>query len=163
MQLSTQGTQLLQSIEKLALQPYDDQNGKTITTWCKGATIGYGHLIAQKDWSTYQNGIDQAGAEQLFQQDLTPFTKAVSHKVTASIAQHEFDALVILAFNIGVGNFSSSSVLKLVNNPAAHTAYANLEAAWKAWNQSQGHVMTGLNNRRQAEWNIYSQGIYKGW
>lgn len=163
MQLSTQGTQLLQSIEKLALQPYDDQNGKTINTWVKGATIGYGHLIAQKDWSKYQNGIDQAGADQLFRQDLAPFEKAVNNKVTSSITQSEFDALVILTFNIGVGNFNSSSVLKLINDPTAQTSYSSLEAAWKAWNKSQGHVMAGLNNRRQAEWNIYSQGVYKGW
>ena len=163
MQLSTQGTQLLQSIEKLALQPYDDQNGEKISTWVKGATIGYGHLIAKKDWSKYQNGIDQAGADQLFQEDLAPFARAINAKVTATLTQPEFDALVILAFNIGVGNFNSSSVLKMVNDSAAQTSYPTLEAAWKAWNKSQGKVMKGLDNRRQAEWDIYSKGLYQTW
>jgi GH24 family phage-related lysozyme (muramidase) len=163
MNLSSQGIHLLQSIETLALQPYDDQNGKTINAWCKGATIGYGHLIAKNDWSKYQNSINQNDAEQLFQSDLAPFVKTVNNKVTATVSQSEFDALVILTFNIGAGNFNSSSVLKLVNDPTADTSYPTLESAWKAWNKSHGKVMRGLEKRRQAEWDIYSKGLYQTW
>ena len=163
MNLSDKGVHLLQSIEKLALQPYDDQNGKAINAWVKGATIGYGHLISKSDWPNYQDGIDQTGADKLFLSDLAPFVKAVNSYVTATPSQSEFDALVIFTFNIGCSGFSSSSVRKLVNDPTAHTNYANLEAAWKAWNKSQGKVMRGLENRRQAEWDIYSKGLYQTW
>ena len=44
MNLSQKATDLLKSIEVLALQPYDDQIGlksAPIKQWCKGATIGY--------------------------------------------------------------------------------------------------------------------------
>ena len=36
-------------------------------------------------------------------------------------------------------------------------------AAWKAWNKSQGQVMQGLVNRRNAEWDVYSKNIYQRW
>lgn len=163
MNLSEDGAQLLQSIEKLALTPYDDQTGQPVDHWVKGATIGYGHLICQADWPTYQTGITQEAANQLFRNDLAPFIQAVNTRVTTQLKQHEFDALVILTFNIGTGNFASSSVLKLVNDPKAHTAYHDLEAAWKAWNKSQGKVSNGLINRRAAEWDIYCRCSYHTW
>ncbi len=162
---SQKGIDLLESIEVLATKPYDDQIGisKTITAWVKGATIGYGHLIARDDWEKYQNGITKAEADILFKTDLGPFVATVNTKITTTITQNEFDAMVILAFNIGRNGFSTSSVLKLVNDPDATTSYPDLEAAWKAWNKSQGKVSKGLKNRRDAEWTIYSKGIYEKW
>ena len=162
-QLSTDGMDLLKSIEELRLTTYDDQTGKDITSWVEGATIGYGHLISHGEWDTYKDGINQTEAEALFIKDLSPYVNAVNSKVTSVISQNQFDALVILTFNIGIGGFESSSVLKLVNNPATNTAYPNLEAAWMAWNKSQGKVMQGLTNRRKAEWDIYSENVYKRW
>jgi len=162
-QLSTNGLDLLKLIEQLRLNPYDDQTSKDISSWVKGATIGYGHLISQGEWNTYKNGINATQAETLLKQDLQPYVNSVKLKVTANISQNQFDALVIFTFNIGVPNFESSSVLKLVNNPAAITSYSSLEAAWKAWNKSQGKVMQGLKNRRESEWNIYSKNVYKKW
>lgn len=162
-QLSTKGLDLLKSIEQLRLKTYDDQTGKEISSWVKGATIGYGHLISQGKWNTYKNGINDTQAKALFTQDLLPYVNAVKSKVTSNISQNQFDALAIFTFNIGVSAFGTSSVLKLVNNPTATTAYSNLEAAWKAWNKSQGKVMQGLINRRKAEWDIYSKNVYKKW
>jgi len=166
-QMSEQGMELLMSIESFRGKPYDDQSGAGISKWVPGATIGYGHLISQNEWnqsgSVYQNGISEDQAKALFRQDLKPFVDGVNSRVTASISQNQFDALVILAFNIGLGSFGSSSVLKLVNDPSAHTSYPNLEAAWMAWNKSQGNVMQGLVNRRNAEWNIYAKNGYERW
>lgn len=166
-QMSDQGIELLMSIESFRGKPYDDQNGNEISHWVKGATIGYGHLISQDEWNRsgddYQNGITREQAKALFLEDLAPFADGVNARVTAVISQNQFDALVILAFNIGLGNFAGSSVLKLVNNPSAQTNYPDLEAAWKSWNKSQGKVMQGLVNRRNAEWAIYSQNVYAHW
>ena len=161
--ISEPGLNLLKSIESLATRPYDDQTGRDISTWVKGATIGYGHLIARSDWDKYKNGISAATAEALFKNDLQPYVDSVNGHVKAQISQQQFDAMVILAFNIGTRGFASSSVLKLVNDPDAHTNYASLEDAWMAWNKSQGKVMRGLTHRRQAEWKIYSEGKYEKW
>ncbi len=166
-QMSDKGMKLLMSIEAFRGMPYDDQNGNQITDWVKGATIGYGHLISKAEWKQsgdlYKKGITKTQAKKLFVQDLQPFIDGVNAKVTADLSQNQLDALVILAFNIGLGSFGRSSALKLVNNPSARTSYKDLEAAWKAWNKSQGKVMKGLENRRNAEWNIYAKNIYKHW
>ena len=161
--MSDSALTLLKGIETLRLKPYDDQTGKEITEWTQGATIGYGHLIKKGEWETYKDGITEADADKLFSSDLAPFVKTVQSSITVALKQNEFDALVILAFNIGAAGFAGSSVVKLVNDPEAKTSYSSLESAWKAWNKSQGKVMKGLDNRRQAEWKIYSEGIYERW
>lgn len=71
--------------------------------------------------------------------------------------------MIIFSFNIGRKGFSSSSAVKLINDPTAKTDYEDLESAWKAWNKSEGKVNNGVINRRNAEWNIYSKEIYKRW
>jgi len=161
--LSAKAINLLKDIEELATKPYDDQTGKEISNWVEGATIGYGHLILKDEWGKYKNGISESQALTLFKTDIQPFSSKVKGVIKTTITQNEFDALVILTFNIGVNGFGTSSVLKLINDPTARTSYLSLEAAWKAWNKSQGKISNGLKNRRQAEWNIYTKNIYKKW
>ncbi|MDN5848517.1 MAG: lysozyme [Nitrococcus sp.] len=163
MHFSQEGTNLLKDIEQLGLEPYDDQTGKQINTWVKGATIGYGHLIHKSEWHLYKNTITQTQAEQLFKEDIAPFVKAVNEAITVALQQNQFDALLLLAYNIGVDGFKSCSAVKLVNDPNANTAYPTLEDAWKAWNRSGGQVMQGLINRRNAECKLYTQAIYAKW
>src|SRR5207249_604540 len=110
-----------------------------------------------------QSGIQQIEAEHLLVHDLAPCGAAVRNTITALINQNEFDAMVILTFNIGVPAFTTSTVSKLINNPNAASPYPNLEAAWKAWDRSQGQVMAGLDNRRRCEWNVYAHGVYQSW
>ncbi|MGY6277818.1 lysozyme [Methylomonas sp. MgM2] len=161
--LSDPGFNLLKEIEECRLEPYDDQSGLPISEWTMGATIGVGHLISKAEWEAFKNGITTDQANDLFEKDLEPFVEDVRKYIQVGLQQQQFDALVMLAFNIGSGNFSSSSVVRLINNPTAQTAYRNLEEAWKAWNKSQGRVMKGLENRRACEWNVYSKGIYQKW
>lgn len=161
--ISPKGLNLLAEIESFSSSPYDDQTGKTTTVWVKGATIGYGHLIARLEWPKYAKGISRPQALILFKNDMASYINAVKNHVTSLITQNEFDALVILTYNIGVKAFLHSDLLKLINNPKAKTSYANLEQAWKAWNKSQGKVNLGLKHRRQSEWNIYSHNVYKKW
>lgn len=163
MHLSEKGRQLLKDIEKLHLTPYDDQTGKPTSVWCKGATIGYGHLISQREWSKYAGGITRQQAEDLFNDDLRPF-EGVVREIDRKLEQNQFDACVILAYNIGEDGFRHSTVRKMIENPGFKSAsYHNLEAAWKSWNRSQGKVMRGLINRRAAEWDMYAHGIYRRW
>ncbi|ENN6812111.1 type VI secretion system tip protein VgrG, partial [Vibrio fluvialis] len=162
-EFSTKGIKLLKEIEELRLHPYDDQTGKVISTYVKGATIGYGYLIPKDEWDFYKNGITQSEAEKLLMKKIPRYEKNVQKVVTSNVEQQEFDALVLLCYNIGESNFNSSSVLKLVNGGNAPVYGNNIEKAWLAWNQSQGQVMSGLINRRKCELDVYQKGIYKKW
>jgi GH24 family phage-related lysozyme (muramidase) len=161
--LSNKGVALLKGIEALRINPYDDQTGKTINKWCKGATIGYGHLILSHEWENYKNGITVQQANNLLLYDIAPFERAIKKVIIVPLSQNQFDALVILAFNIGANAFTKSSVAKMVNDPSAVTRYPTLESAWRAWNKSQGVPLQGLLNRRNAELDIYKKGVYKRW
>ncbi|UOG92589.1 MAG: lysozyme [Candidatus Thiothrix sulfatifontis] len=161
--LSNEGKALLQSIEKLNLKPYDDQTSKQISKWIIGATIGYGHLIERVEWDSYKNGITKAEAENLFFRDLQPFVKLIRESIDVNIKQHQFDALVMFAFNIGIGGFKGSSVLKIINGSFDDNCADELKIAWKAWNKSQGVINNGLINRRKCELNIYFDAVYKRW
>ena len=165
MSFGEKGIALLKGIEQLRLKPYDDQTGKEITDWIEeGITIGYGHLIKEEsEWELYKDGITKEQAERLFKYDGQNYIDRVNASLKVKVTQQQFDALVILCYNIGKTGLASSSVIKLINDPAAKTPYASLEKAWKAWDKSQGKVNKGVINRRNAEWNIYSRGIYARW
>ncbi|MCC8467073.1 lysozyme, partial [Photorhabdus bodei] len=161
--ISQNGLDLLKEIEVLRLKPYDDQTGKNIDNWTKGATIGYGKLISRSEWDTYKNGITEDEAEQLFKDTLAPYEKAVNDGITKEIKQNEYDALVLLSYNIGISGFKKSSVVKMINDENAKTGYDSIDDAWKVWNKSQGKVNQGLINRRAAELKIFNNGVYEKW
>ncbi len=160
---SSNGMALLREIEELRLIPYDDQTGKSISSYVEGATIGYGYLIPKNEWSIYKNGITKEIAEELFLRKVPRFQENVQSKIKVDINQNQFDALVLLCYNIGEGNFNSSSVLKLVNGGSAPVYGNNIDNAWLAWNKSQGKVMQGLIKRRKCELNVYHKGVYEKW
>jgi len=96
-----------------------------------------------------------------FKRDLKPFESTVNSKVTGvSLNQDMFDALVSLVFNIGSGNFSSSALLKKINENSflagddamkREGAIKEIEEEFLKWNKSGGAVLDGLTKRRQDE------------
>lgn len=71
--------------------------------------------------------------------------------------QHEFDAFVSLAYNIGAGAFCRSSVVKRLK--ASPPDYAGACEAIKMWTKAGGRELPGLVKRREAE---YTQCIGGG-
>lgn len=159
--MSEQGRNFLKDIEICKLDPYDDQTGKVIKEWNIHATIGYGHLISEKEWSQYEKGITREQAGELFDNDLLKYEDAVVVSIKKYVTQNQFDALVIFCYNIGVNGFKNSSVVKIINGQKSN--YSSLEDAWKAWGKSNGKQNKGLENRRNAEYKIYSEGKYERW
>ena len=137
---------------------YDDKSGNPIVVngpLPHGATIGYGHLI--KRGENFANGIPESVATAILRSDVAIAERAVNDNILVPITQNQFDALVMLAYNIGAANFAASTVVKYINNQNFHSSiYPNLESAWKAWNRSGGKVSTGLTNRRDKEWAVYN-------
>lgn len=167
MKLSDNGVRTLKLCEGRVLRNgrhviYNDKNGQPVATGAPlpaGATIGYGHLI--KPGEDFRDGITETAATEILCADLGYAERAVCNAITSNLGQNQFDALVILCFNIGARNFANSTVVKYINNSNFKSVrYPSLGAAWRAWNKTGGRISAGLGRRREIELNIYENGIY---
>ena len=130
------GISLIKSFESLSLKTYVCPGGKL--------TIGYGHTGSDVVPGMV---ISEDQADQLLMGDLAGFAKAVSNAVHVPLGQNQFDACVSLCFNIGTGNFTSSTLVKMLN--ADDTAGAADQ--FLRWNRSNNQILQGLTRRREAE------------
>lgn len=117
-------------------------------------TIGWGRTKGVKLGMTQT----QAEADADFSADLAERAAFVTRQIgTAKTTQGQFDAMVSLAYNIGLANFAKSSVL--TNHRVGHNATAAM--AFALWNKQRNRktgqleVLGGLTKRRAAEAAIY--------
>lgn len=68
--------------------------------------------------------------------------------IKVPLYQHEFDAYVSMAYNIGVGNFCKSTLVKKLNAGD----YTGACSEMKHWVYQKGKVLPGLVRRREAEY-----------
>ncbi|WP_260928231.1 lysozyme [Novosphingobium sp. 9] len=113
-------------------------------------TIGWGStgpdIVKGTIWT-------RAQAQARFDAHVAEFVAGVDRLIgTAPTTQNQFDAMVSLAYNIGLTGFGQSTVLR------KHKAsdYAGAAAAFALWNKAGGRVMQGLVNRRAAEAKVYA-------
>lgn len=136
------GLVLIKKSEGLRLTAYLDPSG----AW----TIGYGHSIGVAEGEQITN----AQADALLAQDLATFERGVG-ALAQDPSSNEFSAMVSLAFNIGLGAFDCSTVLRQHNagdKPAAAEAFL----LWnKAHVDGQLVELPGLTTRREAERQLY--------
>jgi lysozyme len=136
MQYSKQGIDLTKSFESCRLTTYRDIKGVL--------TIGFGHtgpeVVEGLTWTQNQ-------ADSQLVLDLTRAEHAVNTLVTVPMTQGVFDSLVDFCYNCGIGAFSGSTMLKLLN------AGQNDDAAneFEKWDHASGKVVAGLLRRRLAE------------
>ena len=144
MSLSLEGINQICNFEGLKLSAYDDSTG----VW----TIGYGTTrypngkrVSEGDRCT----LEQAKA--YMQHDLKIFERAVNSAVKVSLKQNQFDALVSLAYNIGVGAFKNSTLLKNLNLGD----YKEAANQFDVWVNAGGKRLQGLVNRRAIEKKLF--------
>jgi lysozyme len=134
---------LIKADEGLVLHAYADP-----ATGGDPWTIGYGHTGP----GVREMGIitmDQANA--LFEADITKFADDVDALLEGDVTENQFGAMVSLAYNIGLGNFEKSSVLRF-HNAGDYVTAAN---RFLLWNMAAGRVMAGLTRRRAEERTLY--------
>jgi len=134
------GVDLICSFEGKRLAAYDDGVG----VW----TIGFGTTV-------YPNGIKvkkgdtctETQAKAYMAHDLKKFESAVNNAVKVPLKQNQFDALVSLAYNIGIGAFNKSTLVKKLNTKDIRGAANQFDV----WVNAGGKRMQGLVNRRAKE------------
>ena len=112
MKLDKKGYKALHDREGLKLRPYLDTQG--VPTIAMGNTFYLdGRKVTMLDKPLT---LDEAKTLARSVSDI--FANKVDYLVTSNINQNQFNALVSLAYNIGIHGFIKSTVLKLVNkNP----------------------------------------------
>lgn len=144
--LDNKGYLLITKFEGLKLKPY--------LCSAKIPTIGYGNTYYPdgKRVTLLDKDITKQQAFDMFKEVANRFAKRVDALVTSNINQNQFNALVSFAYNVGTGNFSSSTLLKKVNrNPNDLT----IKDEFLRWNKAGGKVINGLTNRRNEEAILY--------
>lgn len=107
-------------------------------------TIGFGTTKDVKP----ADKIDPVKALQRKAEDIVKFEGAIKQCVTVPLHQHEYDAYVSLAYNIGPGAFCNSTLVKRLNQQD----YAGACKEILRWNRAGGRVVKGLAVRREAEY-----------
>lgn len=133
MNISAQGLDLLIQREALSKKTYRDSKGLL--------TIGVGHLLTKKELRSglisikdvqvsWPNGLTFQQCLDLYRQDLIRFERAVNQHVSVEISQHQYDALVSFAFNVGTTAFKRSTLVRTLNQHDYHRATREF-ARWR--------------------------------
>ena len=119
-------------------------------------TLGYGHVLGPED--RIHPPITATQAETLLCDDLTRFAQGVAeHTRLLPLTQSMFDALVSLAFNIGLTNFSGSTLLAKLKR----RDYVGTASEFLRWNKARDpkthtlKALPGLTRRREAERQLF--------
>lgn len=133
--VSPRGLELIKKFEGFKSTPYICPGGKL--------TIGYGKVIKEGEYTS----ITKDQAESLLRSTVSSFERSLQKYVKVPLNQNQYDALVSFIYNVGAGNFSKSTLVKLLNSGD----YDGAANEFLKWVKSDGKVLRGLQRRREEE------------
>ena len=139
MKISDKGINLIKTFEGCKLYAYRDAVGVV--------TIGYGNTSHAK----MGMAITQKQAEDFLKEDLAPVEKAIN-ALNINLTQNAFDALCSWIFNLGLGNFNSSTMKKYI---VARKDDIAITDQMVKWHNAGGKPLLGLKKRRTKEANLW--------
>ncbi len=137
--ISDEGLRLLCGDEAFRSKAYLDQGGLP--------TIGFGSTRINGEPVTLDMEINLPVAHACLRGDAKTAATAVNKWITAPLTQAQFDALVSLTYNIGVGGFQTSTLRRVINEGLPVT-----EDHFTRWCKVKGVVSNGLLARRKREY-----------
>ena len=156
METSDAGVEMIISFEGIRLQAYRDVVG----VW----TIGFGHTGPEIGPSTTWT-MEQAN-DAFFARLENEFEPAVNEVCDENTTQQQFDAMVSLIYNIGVGSYATSKKKgtgfrgsSVARHHKAHE-YEEAADAFRMWNLAKGRFLAPLAKRREVERRVYLTGEY---
>lgn len=132
------------AFEGYRARAYDDGAGV--------ATVGFG-TTTREDGSPIRPGdaLQPARAVVRLAKDADRIGREIAACIgDVPLAQHEFDAFVSLAYNIGPGAFCRSTIVKRLKQSPPD--YAGACAAIRMWTRAGGRELPGLVKRREEEY-----------
>ena len=135
------GTALIKKWEGLKLDAYICPAGKP--------TIGYGHTKGVH----LGMSISVEEAEKFLEEDMHEAEKGIKKLVKVDLTENQLGALISFVFNLGLGNFAKSTLLKLLNQGK----FMEASNEFPRWNKVNGATSTGLTNRRLEEKALFNK------
>lgn len=142
MRVSQKGIDLIKKFEGLVLKAYKPLPSE------KYYTIGWGHYGADVKAGM---AITQKQAEQFLREDIESIEKELN-ALGINFTQGEFDALVSWCFNLGLGNFKSSTMYRFI---VAKRNDLEITDQMVKWHNAGGKPLLGLKRRRCEEANLF--------
>ena len=139
MKISSDGIELIKKFEGCRLKAYRCPAGVP--------TIGYGHTKGVK----MGDKITQEQADDFLREDVKHI-EVLLNKLGINFRQEQFDALVSWIFNLGGGNFNSSTMKKRIVSDAGNL---DITDQLVKWYNAGGRPLSGLKLRRIAEANMF--------
>ncbi len=140
MKVSSKGLELIKEFEGFSSVAY--------LCSAKKATIGYGNTFWE-DGTPVKIGdqISKERAETLLKHVVDNFSVADEVDIKIEVSQNQFDAMVSLAYNIGLGAFKNSTLLRQLNRGN----FVGASQEFLRWDKSNGKPLLGLTRRRERE------------
>jgi len=95
-------------------------------------------------WTSWQ-------AKDRLRKDIFKFSQQILRHIVVDINDNQFSAIVSFVYNVGIGNFKRSTLLKKLNR--GDIVGASNE--FLRWNRAGGRVLNGLIKRREAERELF--------
>ena len=148
--IGERGIALMHEFESCKLKAYPDPGSKDGLP----VTIGWGSTRDENGNPIKLGTVwTQERADARFAHDINEVYGAAVDRLLGDspTTQSQFDAMVSLTYNIGIGAFTRSTVLR------KHKAgdFVGAARAFLMWNKNDGKVMRGLTRRRLAEADLY--------
>lgn len=145
LRINKAGINIIKDSESLRLKAYKCPSGIP--------TIGWGHTKGVLPSMT----CSEAEAENWLAEDIERAESAVRIKVDVSLNENQFSALVSFVFNVGVTNFISSTLLRVLNEGRHESVPAELRR-WVYGRDRFGKKiqLPGLVTRRNKEAELWS-------
>jgi len=145
MKVSDKCINMIKHHEGFVRKPYQDPIG----LW----TVGVGHLIGDgkklpKEWN---KEFTDEEVDNILCEDLERFEIGIQRLTKVSLTQSQFDALVSFSFNVGLGNFQSSTLRSKLNRGD----YEGASNEFPKWRKAGGKILKGLVKRRADEKNLF--------
>jgi len=119
------------------------------------ATIGYGTTIYADGTKVSMD--DEPITNEKATEELLHHIKNVEKQVNAvldvKLKAHQKAALISFVYNIGIGNFSRSTLLRKVNHCPDDQ---HIPDEFRRWTKGGGKVLRGLIRRRESEVELYT-------
>lgn len=146
-------------LRKIGLQPKECPSG----IW----TIGFGRALKDinGEWLKGVNGfrrlteiypdyldITVEEANEMLVEDIDEVEEQLA-SLKLTLKQYQWDSLISLIFNIGIGNFKTSTLLRRINGEKGSIA-----EAFRMWKYGGGKILPGLVKRRETELTLFIYG-----